>query len=195
MPGPPSLIASAGLGYLLGSVPFGVIVTRLWSGVDLRSGGSGHSGALNTYRTAGLLPGLIVAFADMGKAVAAVLVGEALDPSGWGAALAGAAAIAGHCWPLFAGFRGGMGFASGIAVLLYLRFWSVPLLALVWVGWVAIFRHFPRSQAATAASMPAVLWILGGDPPLLTFGLLAGGIVFLRHLHDLDRRELTLGLR
>lgn len=195
MPGPLALIASVGLGYLLGSVPFGVLVTRLRRGVDVRSGGSGHTGALNTIRMAGLLPGLIVAFADMGKAVLAILIGQALDPSGWGAVLAGTAAIAGHCWPVFAGFRGGMGFASGIGVLLYLRFWSVPVLVLVWGVWLAVFRHFPRSQAATAASMPAVLWILGSDPQLLAFGFLAGGIVFLRHLHDLNRRELTLGLR
>ncbi|MFQ5946963.1 MAG: glycerol-3-phosphate acyltransferase [Anaerolineae bacterium] len=195
MPGPLALIASVGLGYLLGSVPFGVLVTRLWRGVDVRSGGSGHTGGLNTIRMAGLLPGLIVAFADMGKAVVAVLIGQALDPSGWGAVLAGSAAIAGHCWPVFAGFRGGMGFASGIAVLLYVRFWSVPILVLVFVAWLAVFRHFPRSQAATAASMPAVLWVMGSEPPLLAFGFLAGGIVFLRHLHDLGRRKLTLGLR
>lgn len=196
----PALLASAAIGYLLGSIPFGLLFTRLFKGIDVRSGGSGHTGALNTWRLAGLFPAVLTVFGDMGKAVLAIMIAERLDPSGWAVVAAGIMVLVGHCWPIFAGFRGGVGMASGIAILLYLVPVSVLILIPLWAIFVALFRHFPRSQAAIAAVTPFVLWglrIYGAEIsiPLLVFGFLAGGTIFIRHLHSMGRTTFTMGLK
>lgn len=181
--------------YLLGSIPFGLLFGRLFKGVDVRQGGSGHSGALNTYRMAGLAPALLTLLGDMGKAWVALRIGQMLDPSGWGIAVAAALVVVGHCWPFTTEFRGGMGMACGIAILAYLAPLALILSLIAWGVWLAIFRHFPRSQAAVALSAPVILWALGSSPQMVAAGLGAGAVLLVRHLRDLNRRTLTLGLR
>ena len=153
-------LALAGIiAYLLGSIPLGVIFGHLFKGVDVRSRGSKHMGALNTWRMVGLFPAVLVAFGDMGKALLAIKIAQALDPTGWTMPVAGAMAVVGHCWPIYVGFRGGVGIASRMAMIFYLA----PLAALVMVaiwgfGW-------PSSATSPAPRRPSPLLCLSCSGP------------------------------
>ncbi|MFQ6001334.1 MAG: glycerol-3-phosphate acyltransferase [Anaerolineae bacterium] len=189
-------LALAGLiAYLLGSIPFGVIFSRLIKGIDVRNGGSRHMGALNTWRMAGLFPAVLVAFGDMGKALVAIKIAQVLDPTGWAMPVAGAMAVVGHCWPIYVGFRGGVGIASGMAMIFYLAPLAALVMVAIWGVWVAILRHFPRSQAAIALTAPFVLWAFKSPPQVLLLGILAGGVIFVRHIPELQRETFTRGLK
>jgi len=192
---PLSLALAGIIAYLLGSIPFGVIFGHAFKGVDVRSGGSKHMGALNTWRMVGFLPAVLVGFGDMAKALAAIKIAQALDPTGWAVPVAGAMAIVGHCWPIYVGFRGGVGIASGIAMIFYLAPLAALVMVAIWGVWVAILRHFPRSQAAIALTAPFVLWAFKSPPQLLLLGILTGGVIFVRHIPELQRETFTRGLK
>lgn len=116
-----SLVLAALLGYVLGAIPFGLIVGRLTRGIDLREYGSHRTGATNALRTLGARAALLVFVLDVAKGVAAVLVARAVfadDPLvGWAGAVAGFAAIVGHNWSVFIGFTGGRGVATSAGAL------------------------------------------------------------------------------
>ena len=101
------------IGYLLGAIPFGLILGKLFRGVDVREYGSGKTGMTNVMRTAGVLPALLSLALDMGKAVLAVVLARAFFDSRGAEAAAAIAAVMGHNWPVFVGFRGGRGTAPG----------------------------------------------------------------------------------
>lgn len=114
-------------GYLLGSIPVGVIVTRLLGGVDVRDYGSGKTGFTNALRVLGLRRSAPVFLGDFAKGLAAALLPVLYTDDPWGRAAGGIAAVAGHVWPVFAGFRGGRGVLAGAGVLVGLN----PLACLV----------------------------------------------------------------
>ncbi len=124
-------------GYLLGSVPFGLVVGYIWLGRDIRDSGSGKTGTTNVLRTAGKLPAALVVIGDISKGTVPALLGRfAWDEPGVAAAGA-AAAIVGHIWPVFAGFRGGRGVATafgGVLGLTPLVAIAFPILAAIVVG-------------------------------------------------------------
>lgn len=191
----PILILAGIIAYLLGSIPFGVILGRLFKGIDVRSGGSKHMGALNTWRMVGFLPAVLVGFGDMGKALLAIKIAQTLDPTGWAMPVAGGMAVVGHCWPLYVGFRGGVGIASGMAMIFYLALRAALVMVAIWAVWLAILRHFPRSQAAIALTAPFVLWAFKSPPQILLLGILVGGVIFIRHIPELRREAFTRGLK
>ena len=119
-----SLVLGAALGYLLGAIPFGLIIGRLTKGIDLREYGSHRTGATNALRTLGAPAAAAVFLLDVGKGVAAVLLARLLfadDPMvEWAAAVAGVAAIVGHNWSVFIGFTGGRGVATGAGAMVLL---------------------------------------------------------------------------
>ncbi len=110
--------ANIALGYLLGSVPFGLVIGYLWLGRDIRESGSGKTGTTNVLRTAGRLPAVLVMVADIAKAVVPGLVGRFVFHDDGVAAAGASAAVVGHIWPVFAGFRGGRGVASAFGAVL-----------------------------------------------------------------------------
>lgn len=180
--------------YLIGSIPFSIIVTRLLKGTDVRTQGSGHAGATNTMRVAGWLPGILVMLMDLGKGA---LVGWYVTYYGAGTALAWAATalvVVGHCWPIFAGFRGGMGMATAGGALLV--FW--PLGFVLGIGLAAAMqlaiRHSARGNVATGLFL-APLWLLFGGSTLQVGAALAAGLIIaIRATADWNRvyRELWL---
>jgi glycerol-3-phosphate acyltransferase PlsY len=185
-------VAVVALGYLLGTIPFAVLVTRLATrgNLDIRETGSGNPGGFNTFREVGKVWGIVVVLLDGGKAMVAGLI--ALVVVGDAAAYAAAtAAIAGHIWPVWTGFRGGKGVATaGGAVLgVFPAFFPVNMAVLA-LG-VAVFR---RSRPAMLTGMAAwvaasVLWTVfdwpngwGPDPSvgLVVFSALGAGMVVLK---------------
>lgn len=172
------LLAGA-LGYLAGSFPSAVVLGRLWRGADLRSQGSGNPGALNALRVLGPLPGVLVFLLDFGKgfaaaALPAVYLGSAY---GW---LGGLLAVTGHVFPIYAGFRGGKGLATGFGVVSFLLPWSLAVFAPIWAV-IFLWRRKVAPSSAVAILGVALfgLFILPVWPACaVTIGC---GLIFWRH--------------
>lgn len=182
-------LALAGLiGYLVGSIPMGVLLAGLFGWPDPRHHGSGHIGALNVSRGATPWAGVLVLLLDLIKGLAAVWLAGLIGPSPWAMVPAGLGAVAGHCWPIWLGFRGGMGLATGLGAVI--RF--APLAALIAVLLLAglrllVITHTPRAAvvalllvvpaAALLPLPPAAFWLAAGVATLIA----------LRHLSDWNR--------
>jgi acyl phosphate:glycerol-3-phosphate acyltransferase len=142
------------LGYLLGSVPFGLLLTRLAGGGDLRAVGSGNIGATNVLRTGRKGLAAATLLLDGGKGAAAVLLAQYINPE-YGA-LGAAAAFFGHCYPVWLGFKGGKGVATYAGIALALL-WPVGLVyAAVWIGTLAVTRYSSLSGLLAALAVPVV---------------------------------------
>ena len=182
------------LGYLLGSVQAGLIVGRVYRGVDVREYGSGKTGFTNTLRNFGLGAAVIVVAADIAKGAIPVLIGRFVLDDPWAAALGGLTAVIGHTWPVFARFRGGRGVATtfgaflaiappaalavllaGVAILAATRYVSVMSMVGVLTGFVVL------------VALVATDWL---SPHYLVFGVLVTLSVEVNHLENL-RRLLT----
>jgi glycerol-3-phosphate acyltransferase PlsY len=189
-----NLLALTALAYLLGSLPFGVWVGRVAAGRDVRAGGSGHSGATNTLRQLGLGPALAVAALDIAKGFAAAWLAVRFGEWAWAPAAATAAAVAGHCWPALAGWRGGMGLGTlgGAMLAIYPLGFAVGLgLAL---GMLFIIRHAARGNVAAGLLFGPVMWLLTGQE-VAAMAAGAGGIVIaVRSLSDWGRVYRSLWL-
>lgn len=140
------------LGYLLGSIPFGLILTRIGGAGDLRAIGSGNIGATNVLRTGRKGLAAATLLLDGAKGAAAVLIAEAIQP-GLGP-MAGLLAFFGHCYPVWLKFKGGKGVATMLGIALALS-WPVGLIyAGVWLAALALFRYSSLGGMAAAASAP-----------------------------------------
>jgi acyl phosphate:glycerol-3-phosphate acyltransferase len=146
-------------GYLLGSIPFGLLLTRLGGGGDLRTIGSGNIGATNVLRTGRKGLAALTLLLDAAKGVIPVLTAQALAPQY--AAIAGLAAMIGHCYPVWLGFRGGKGVATALGVLLAFAPLIVLIAAFVWGVALAVSRIVSLSSIAAALSAPIAAFALG----------------------------------
>ncbi len=173
-------------GYLLGSIPFGVLVTRLGGAGDVRSIGSGNIGATNVLRTGRKDLAALTLIGDAGKGVAAVVVARAL----WGetaGALAGGAAFVGHLFPVWLGFKGGKGVATALGVMLAAA-WPAGLMALAtWLLVLAVFRISSLSALAAAVLSPVYAALIHAAAPVRTLVLFAAVLVVLRHRANIAR--------
>lgn len=166
-----SAIIAIIIGYLLGSIPFAYITGRLKKGVDIRQVGGHNVGALNVMREIGLLPGVAVLIADIGKGSLAVLIARWLDlPMIW-IFIAGFAAVVGHNWPIFLGFKGGKGAATTIGVLFALvpgQFaLSLAIMALV----IVITSNIRLAIIIGLALLPLFIWRFDGSGMLIAYSL------------------------
>jgi glycerol-3-phosphate acyltransferase PlsY len=157
--------------YILGSIPSAVIVSRRVAGVDIRTLGDGNMGARNVKRMIGWRPAIVVAVMDFSKGAVAVLLAQALGLSiGWQVA-SGAAALAGHGFPIFAGFRGGQGLATTLGALQALS----PAATAVGLGVYAILYLITRQSDLSAGIgvglLFLLLWVLD-EPPVIILGSL-----------------------
>ncbi|WP_294925116.1 glycerol-3-phosphate 1-O-acyltransferase PlsY [uncultured Paracoccus sp.] len=180
-----SLILWAALGYLLGSVPFGLVITRALGLGDLRRIGSGNIGATNVLRTGNKPAALATLLLDSGKGAIAVLLARAF--AGDQAALfAGAAAFLGHLFPVWLGFRGGKGVATFLGTLIALD-WRVGLTACaLWAVTAAVGRISSLSALVAAAGAPIAAWLLNGPQMALAAGFMAV-LIFIRHHANITR--------
>ena len=180
-----SLIVAAVLGYLLGAVPFGLVIARLFGLGDLRQIGSGNIGATNVLRTGNKPAAALTLLLDAGKGAIAVFLARALIGEN-AAMVAGVAAFLGHCYPVYLGFKGGKGVATFLGTLLALA-WPLGLIACaMWAVIAAAFRY--SSLAALVAAGTGPLWALILGQPRLALALGAMAIlIFLRHSQNIAR--------
>ena len=180
------IILAAVIGYLLGSIPFGLVLTRLAGLGDIRHIGSGNIGATNVLRTGNKALAAVTLLLDLAKGIAACLIGAIWGPLAM--LVAAGAVMLGHMFPVWLGFRGGKGAATGLGVLLALA-WPVAAIAFaIWLAMLAIFHY--SSLAALVATLAAVA-LAAFLTPAATAYLIAGIalLVILRH-HENIRRLL-----
>ncbi len=175
------------VGYLLGSVPFGLLVARLQGNVDLRRVGSGNIGATNVLRSVGKGAAAVTLLGDIGKgAVASGLARGFGAPPALLAAVA-LAAVLGHLFPVFLGFRGGKGVATTLGVVLVAMPAVGGLLFLIWVVVAAIWRYSSLAALVAAAALPLSAWLLDGRPAMLFLGATLAALLFWRHRENIGR--------
>lgn len=181
----PALIAVLSLGYLLGSIPFGLLLTRMAGHGDLRSIGSGNIGATNVLRTGNKKLAAATLLLDALKATVAAVIAQAVFGQNAGL-IAGFAAFIGHLFPIWLGFRGGKGVATYIGTLLGAAPLMVPVFAVVWLTLAFITRYSSLSALVATLVIPVVLWILGTrDAALVTAVMTA--ITYWRHKANIER--------
>ncbi|WP_165831079.1 glycerol-3-phosphate 1-O-acyltransferase PlsY [Sphingomonas pokkalii] len=172
------------LGYLLGSIPFGVLLTRAAGAGDLRTIGSGNIGATNVLRTGRKGLAAATLLLDLGKGAAAIWLADALLPGM--TALAAAAVFLGHCYPVWLKFRGGKGVATLMGVVLALYWPSGLVYAVVWLGLLAVVRISSVAGMSAAISAPVSAAFFGRiDLVLLLLALAL--IVLWKHRDNIDR--------
>ena len=180
-----SLLPWIGFGYLLGSIPFGLILTRAAGLGDVRKIGSGNIGATNVLRTGNKKLAAATLLLDGAKGAAAVLLARhfASEPA---ALLAGLAAVLGHLFPLWLGFKGGKGVATGYGVLIAAS-WPAGLLAgAVWLVMAKLARISSAAALASFALAPILAWVIAGrDTALLALAVAA--LIFIRHQANIAR--------
>lgn len=176
------------LSYLLGAIPFGLIVGKLWANLDVRDYGSKNIGVSNVLRTVGPWAALIVLVFDVGKGSAAVVLASRLfeDEATW-RLLAGIAAIAGHNWPIFLKFRGGKGVATTAGVLFALAPVVGLLLFIVWVITLAISKYISLSSMMAAIALPLLFYLLGFPNTYLGLSIIVSFFVIYRHRPNIHR--------
>ena len=181
----PALVVTFAFGYLLGSIPFGLVLTRMFGGADIRSIGSGNIGATNVLRTGrkDLAAGTLLF--DMLKGTVAVLIAHHFfgEPA---AIAAGLGAFLGHLFPVWLGFKGGKGVATFIGVLLGFSWQAVLIYAVIWVLIAFVTRYSSLSGLIACAATPAILWTLELPTPAKLFFILAL-LVFVMHRANIAR--------
>ena len=183
--GPTNLALVLALGYLLGSIPFGLLLTKMAGLGDLRSIGSGNIGATNVLRTGNKKLAAATLLLDALKATAAALIAQALFGHNAGL-LAGFAAFIGHLFPVWLGFKGGKGVATYIGTLLGVAPWMVLVFAVAWLSVAFLTRYSSLSALVATLVIPVVLWILGVEEAALVTAAMTV-ITFWRHKANIER--------
>jgi acyl phosphate:glycerol-3-phosphate acyltransferase len=184
-----TIVLSFLFGYLLGSIPFGVVLTRIVGGPDLRSVGSGNIGATNVLRTGRKGLAAATLLCDVLKGTAAVLIAARF--AGSDAALAaGLGAFLGHLFPVWLKFKGGKGVATYIGLLIGLAWPSALIFCVIWLVVAAASRYSSLSGLIASALTPAVLWFEGHRDAALLFLLLT---VLLWIMHRANIQRLLAG--
>nr|WP_038576885.1 glycerol-3-phosphate 1-O-acyltransferase PlsY [Ensifer canadensis] len=180
----PSTALSLAFGYLLGSIPFGLILTRMAGLGDVRKIGSGNIGATNVLRTGNKKLAAATLLLDALKGTAAAAIASL-----WGVEAgiaAGLAAFLGHLYPVWLGFKGGKGVATYIGVLLGLVPWMVLVFAAIWLAMAKISRYSSLSALVATAVIPVVLYLTGHEKVALLFAVMTL-ITWVKHRANIQR--------
>lgn len=176
------------LAYLCGAIPFGLLFTKLFTGKDVRSVGSGNIGATNVLRAAGKKAAVLTLLADCLKGLVPVLIVRLLLPDDALEVLTGIAAVLGHNFPVFLGFKGGKGVATSYGVALAVT----PLLGLVclliWLGATLVWRYSSLSALISFLAYPFLVFSIYPDSrPLGSLALFLAGMIYFRHRENIKR--------
>jgi glycerol-3-phosphate acyltransferase PlsY len=180
------------LSYLLGSIVGGLVVGRLRGGVDIRRLGSGNAGGTNALRTQGKVFALWVMVIDIGKgwlATRVIAPYHAIEPFGWVAVACGVAAIVGHVYPIWYGFRGGKGVATLVGAALGLDAWLMIPMLLTWLIVVMLFGFVGLGSMLGALALAAAGFLGPWEPraPLIAFGVLTAVLIAYTHRSNIAR--------
>ena len=166
--------------YLIGSIPFAYIVSRLFSHIDIRAKGSGNAGATNVLRIVGPAAGVVVLLLDIIKGLAVIKLTPLFINEGL-VYLTGFAVISGHCWSPFLKFKGGKGVAVTLGVLLAIKPAYLLYAVLIWLIVFAVFKIVSLASITSALFLPLVLIIKGEAPLVLFFITLYSAVIIFRH--------------
>ncbi|MGX1741519.1 glycerol-3-phosphate 1-O-acyltransferase PlsY [Bosea sp. NPDC055353] len=175
------------VGYLFGSIPFGIILTRLAGGPDLRSIGSGNIGATNVLRTGNKKLAAATLVGDMLKGTVAVLVGAHFLGGPEAALAAGAGAFLGHLFPVWLGFKGGKGVATYIGVLIGVKASIALVFAVIWLGLAYLFRYSSLSALIASVIAPLLLWFWAGMPQAALVMAVLSVLLWIMHRENIAR--------
>ncbi len=186
-------LISIPLAYLLGSVPFGYLLVRVFRHQDIRSTGSGNIGATNVLRSGAKGLGIATLLLDLGKAFAAVEIAKRLAPGDFDLATATAvAAVVGHCYPVWLRFKGGKGVASALGVFLALTWPSAVCILAVFICIVALTRFVSLASIIAAAALPFfALYFVSQRSPIAIAGFVFITVLIIAKHHQNIRRLLS----
>jgi acyl phosphate:glycerol-3-phosphate acyltransferase len=181
-------LAFALLGYLTGSLAFSIWITRLVKGVDVRDIGSGHAGTTNTFRIAGIVPAILVLILDIAKGYIPTWLALHYAPAAWIPPLTATLVVVGHCWPVFAGFRGGMGNASAAGCLLA----ASPIAFLIALGLdialTLVTGHTARASLVTAVLLAPIYKLTGLSEPAIWIAASMAVVLAIRFAPTWNRK-------
>jgi acyl phosphate:glycerol-3-phosphate acyltransferase len=175
------------VGYLIGSIPFALLLARRWGTADLRLIGSGNIGAANVMRASGVAAGVLVALLDVAKGAASVALAERYSIDAAAPAAAGLAAIVGHIYPIWLRFRGGKGVATACGVFSVLMPAVVPPVLAVFLGTVWLTRYVSLGSMLATIVLPPIAYAAGSPAPAVAAALAAAAIIVFRHRSNLAR--------
>ncbi len=184
--------------YLLGSIPFGYLIVRAKEGGDVRESGSGGTGATNVTRRAGKKAGIITLLLDAAKGAAAVGLARWLGATdfeiNWLVAGAAVLAVVGHCFPVWLGFRGGKGVATGVGVFLALSPLAVAGALVIFIFVVGMTRYVSLASITATAVFPLFVWLLSlyvkpsaSLAPVITAAITGGVVIIFMHRANIGR--------
>jgi glycerol-3-phosphate acyltransferase PlsY len=174
--------------YLLGSVPFAYLLVRAAGKGDVRQTGSGNVGATNSLRAAGWKVAAVVLVLDIGKGVGAVLAMRAVTRNPEWAAAAAVAAVVGHCFPVWLGFRGGKGVATLIGGYAVVAPLALAVTAVVWLATCVVTRIIAVASLVAAAALPVAVYFAGRpNAPVVFSAVVTSLVVIWRHRNNLAR--------
>ena len=174
-------------GYLLGSIPFAYLLARRHRGIDLRLAGSGNVGAANLLRTTTKKIGISAMALDVAKGVASVLVARQIHPGEIGPAVAGIAAVLGHIYPVWLGFRGGKGVATTAGVFTILAPQAAAIATLIFLGLVWWTRYISLGSVAGSIILAPLAYMTGATEVTVIAAVMVAAIVTHRHRSNLRR--------
>jgi len=173
--------------YLLGSIPFGYLIVRGKSGADIRETGSGGTGATNVSRRAGKAAGVLTLLLDAAKGCVAVLITGAVVGNDWVIAAAAIAALVGHIFPVWLGFRGGKGVATGVGIFLVLAPIALLCAGVVFVAIVVFTRFVSLGSLTAAVLIPVLVWLQSDSQPLLVAAVAGAALIVFAHRGNIQR--------
>jgi glycerol-3-phosphate acyltransferase PlsY len=182
------------LGYLFGSFPFALWITRFIKGVDVRDAGSGHISTTNTIRQAGWVPGVSVLILDISKGFFPTFLAYKFAPYSWIVPITGALAVAGHCWPIFAQFRGGMGLATAAGCIIAIFPFGLAIGLLILLPLVLLLKHAARASLLASLLLAPAFYLFGERGIIIGLAAAMGVVLAFRFTIDWNReyRELWL---
>ena len=184
------LLLTGGFAYLLASIPFGLGVARLFGLGDLRQIGSGNIGATNVLRTGNKPAAALTLILDSGKGAAAVIITSMMLPESEAVAIAAVMSVVGHCFPVWLGFKGGKGVATGIGVVLAMHPLSGVVMCAVWLATAGVGRISSLAAIIAYISAPVSLYLMVVPPaqiPLTTAGTMIALLSIYRHKANIRR--------
>jgi len=185
--------------YLIGSIPFALLLARRWGAIDLRRVGSGNLGAANVMRATGITAGILVAILDITKGAASVMLAARLSGNAAAPAAAGLAAIVGHIYPIWLKFRGGKGVATACGVFSVLTPLAIPPALAIFLITVTLTKYISLGSLLATIALPPLAYALGSEAAAVTAACLAATIIVFRHRSNVARlrtgTERRLGAR